>query len=720
MKKTFFLTAAALLTAATGMAQSLEPTEEMMRQWRQTIQKRDISQRHLDSSIPLSQQPAAKRQSPKDMPTGRVWFPGEWEEVQAIVVTPYYEYSPATSQGAGYWLADPLVSGWAAYYQYNMGTSQWEERGMGPYKATMDTRSNMGKVFFYLMDAIQQGGAQAWVRVEKAADSTTVINTLTRLNLRHDNLRFLVGPGNSFWYRDCGPICFYHGEQDSLAMLDFTYYPGRALDDSLPSIIHWQKGIPNYMTDIEWEGGNCLVDGVGMLATSDAVYSANSDRYGQIIWDGQDINTLTYKQVTPLTRAQVQQGFSELIGQRATYIIPAYRYDGGTGHIDLYADMWDENGFVFSVMPDNYSNWTDYRIGSQNIDNLTSYSTVFDRPYYTMGTLPFPSKDNGANFTNQTEYNNQYTRTYSNHTFVNNLIIQPCFSAVGENGMPTAEWDRANIERIKQVYPGYTLYCVDVREFDGSGGAIHCVTKQIPAYNPIRILHKNLHDTFNIGEMTSIPVSALITNRSGIAHAEVMWREVGATEWNTLALTANGNRFSGEMPLIATAVPQHNVEYYISATSNNGKTITKPMTASQGGYYTFTYYADNSAVDSTMFDFQTEPTPMENITFNFGTNWATEDNSTQGIETVENEKHFSQFYPNPASSEANIDIDLTGGQRYSVSIVDATGRTVYNGQLPAVDGRIVYTIHANRLAPGTYHVVFTSKDGHIARRLIVK
>lgn len=719
MKKTILMVAGLLATISLA-AQSLEPTDEMKRQWRQRHHQRDISQRHLTSSIPLSTLPAAKRQAPKDMPTGRVWFPGEWEEVQAIVVTPFYEYTPATSQGRGHWYADPLVSGWASYSKYNMTTGAWEDQGMGPYSATMDTRSDFGKVFFYLMDAIQQGGAQAWVRVEQATDTTTVRNTLTSMGLRSDNMQFLIGPGNSIWYRDCGPICFYHGEQDELAMLDFTYHPGRALDDSLPSIIHRQKGIANYHTDIEWEGGNCLVDGAGMVTTSDRVYSTNGDRYGQIIWDGQDINTLTYKQVTPLSRTQVKQALSDLIGQRATYILPSYRYDGGTGHIDLYADMWDENGFVFSVMPEAYSRWTDYRIGQKNIDSLTSYSTLFGTNYRTMATLPFPSRDDGTNFASQREYDNNYTRTYSNHTFVNNLIIQPCFSTVGADGMPTAEWDRANIELIKQAYPGYTLYCVDVREFDGSGGAIHCVTKQIPADNPIRILHRHLHDTVAPGEMQSIPVSAIITNRSGIASAQLKWREAGSEEWNTVELTANGNRFSGRMPRIVTAVPQHTVEYYISATSNNGKTITKPMTASQGGYYTFTYI-DGPEVDSTHFDFDTTAMPMESITFPFGSSWSTEDNSTQGIESVEMERHFGQFYPNPATSQASIEIDLAAGESYSVAIVDMMGRTVYNGQLPRVDGRIAYTVNTSRLAAGTYHVVFGSKEnGQVVRRLIVK
>ncbi len=714
MKKTVTLLAAAII-AFGAAAQSNEPTETMKKEFRATVQKRDIAKRHLESNIPLSTKaPKSVKGEVKDLPNDRVWFPGEWEEVKAIVVTPYYEYAPAQSQGAGYWMADPLVTGWAQYYKYS-NTRGWTESGMGPYKAIMDTTSSFGNVSFYLMDAIQQGGAEAWVRVERRADSAKVLRKLQRMNLRRDNVKFIVGPGNSFWYRDCGPICFYYGDEDNVAMLDFGYYPGRALDDSLPTIIHQQMGIPNYHTPIEWEGGNCLVDGAGMVFSSDALYSNNADSYGQLTWDGQDINTLNYSHTTSLNRNQVKQALHDLLGQRATYILPAYQYDGGTGHIDLYADAWDENGFVFSVMPDTYSNWVDYSTGQKNIDSLCSYMSFFEREYYQMGEIPFPSTDNGGNFSSQIQYNNQYTRTYSNHTFVNNLIMQPCFSEV-VNGQPSAEWDRNNIEALKAAYPGYTIYPVDVRDFDGSGGAIHCITKQIPAENPIRILHKNIHDT--IGDsMETIPVSAIITNKSGIAHAEVVYRIEGG-EWQTASLTSNGNRFNGSMTRSVTAVPQHSYEYYISATSNNGKTITKPMTASQGGYYTFVL-ADNLAVDSTMLDFDTLPMPAENITFVFSTDWTNEDNAPQvGIDNVENEM-FGQFYPNPATDKANMKINLGNGGSYTVNIIDLSGRTVHTSTLQTA-GQIVYSINTSRLASGIYNVVFSKGNQKVVRKLVVK
>ena len=777
MKK-ILLTLLAAMVAFSSMAQHATTREEMMKEWRQMKQKRDISQQAKQSSIPLGEAAPAPKNA-KALPEDRVWFPGEWEEVKAIVVTPYYSYYPDTNLGSGYFSADPMVTGVAEYFKYNMANG-WQSLNLfGPYRSEMDTTSSFGLVFFRLMDGIQRGNAEAWVRVEKAEDSAKVLRTLVRKNFRHDNVRFIVGPGNSFWYRDCGPICFYYGDQDSVAMMDFEYYPGRALDDSLPSLIYRQMNIPNYINTIEWEGGNCLVDGAGFLLSSDAIYENNNDSYGQLTWNGRDISTINYSSKPRLTQTQTRRILGSLLGQRETHILPAYRYDGGTGHIDLYADMCEENGFVFSVMPNDYRNWTDFRTGSRNIDSLCSYTSLFDRPYYQT-SIPFPSKDNGANFTNQNEYNNQYTRTYSNHTFVNNLILQPCFSAV-VNGEPSAIWDRNNIEQLKAAYPGYTIYPVDVRDFDGSGGAIHCVTKQIPADNPVRILHKSIVGCANALQ-DEVPVSAIITNRSGIEHAECIYR-INGGEWETVNLTANGNRHYGHMPrpqstfykdsivtdttvtifdsiavidstlssdsityivdtsytyLYDTTTSEYTMsvlvdtvitfEYYISATSNNGKTITKPMTALQGGYYSFYFTGQTDTVvwlDSTLYDFDTTPMPATNITFLFDADNTTLDTSTTpelpvlGISEASGEKAFGQFYPNPSSDQAHINIDLGNGGNYEVSIIDNLGRVIHTSTLQTA-GNIRYTIRTSSLPAGLYTVRFAGNGINVTRRLIVQ
>lgn len=570
----------------------------------------------------------------------RVWFPGEWEEVKAVVLTPYYQHAVPGHEGDYTWNAEPVVEGWADYYHEDR-YGDYQLAGNGPYTSTIETDTDHAKVFFYLMDGIQKGGAEAWVRVRQESDTETIIQTLQRMGLRHDNLKFLVGEGNSIWYRDCGPICFYYGDEDKVAMLDFFYRRyNRSLDDRLPSLIHQQMGIPNYITDFVWEGGNCLVDGAGSLVTSETVYDINSDNEGPIEWDGTDYSTVQHRYKTSLSKTEVQQALTEMLGQRATHIVPSFKYDGGTGHVDLYADAWNENGFAFSMMPEKYSGWEDYKTGNKNMTYLNEQKSIFGRNYYTMSPLPFPSDNNGGNFKSQSQYNQYYSRTYANHTFVNNLILQPCFSKVGDDGMPTAAWDRANIEAVKQAYPGYTIYCIDVRSFDGSGGAIHCVTKQIPADNPIRILHKNIHGNVNLGELTAIPFSAIITNKSGIAQATLTYRTNGG-EWQSIDLTANGNRWYGSIPASLFKVGEK-VEYYITATAVNGKTMTKPFTANQGGYFTFTPTTD-SPYDAEMFDFDVQPMPKEYITFPFDDDWIvaeeTGEEEPTGVVTVNENRH---------------------------------------------------------------------------------
>ena len=197
MKKIILTLAVALITLC-GTAQN------------KTFHKRDLSQQPHKSHIPLASQAAKQsiKQVIKSLPEDRVWFPGEWEEVKAIVVTPFYSYKVPGHENSYYWYADPLVTGYADYYQYSAG---WQHRGTGPYNSVMDTVSDHGKVFFYLMDGIQLGGAEAWVHIEHPKDSAIVLRTLARMGLRHDNVRFIIGAGNSFWYRDCGPIAFYYG-----------------------------------------------------------------------------------------------------------------------------------------------------------------------------------------------------------------------------------------------------------------------------------------------------------------------------------------------------------------------------------------------------------------------------------------------------------------------------------------------------------------------------
>ena len=734
MKRIVLLLAAVSLCGG-AMAQSaaklsaerlarLEARAELLKSDRQRKPQPVDFSRFANGNAVISQAPAIKGSKAagdtvwaSQMPEKR-WFPGEWEEVQAIVVTFPYNVYPADHAGDDDYTVRNQIGGDGAYYYYNENNyyNPWQYVGWGPVVGVPDTTDYESEIEYYrqyldnpqygaraqqyinyyqnqldfrnvfvsLIDGIQRG-AQVWITVWQYSDSVYIKNIMEAAGKPLHNYRFIENYTNAFWYRDCGPICFYYGDSDSVAMLNFNY-GGRACDDMLPDSISSQTGIPNYTTTIEWEGGNCLVDGAGKLFTSDATYDENADRNGQIYYTGNNNDPIAYRNKQPLTAAQVRDSMERMIGTEGTYILPRFLYDGGTGHIDLYADMLDENLFVFSQMPGRYSNWADYRTGMRNMDSLCSNQSYFGVNYRSR-RIPFPSTDNGGFFGNQQVYNSNYTRTYSNHTFVNGVILQPCFSEVGADGMPTAGWDRANVEEVKKAYPGYVFHCIDVRTFDGSGGAIHCITKQIPAERPIRILHQALYgNTGTTYTSNGAPVLARITNVDGIAEAKVYYRFNGGQWHHVVMMPDSIHQYAAVIPTSGALQGEYTkVEYYISATSNAGKTITKPMTADNGGFYEF-YLGENPNV---------------------------------AVPTVGMEEGFGQFYPNPATDMAQLTIAQEGDVNYSVAIVDVTGRKVYSGCLQAA-GNGVYTVNTALLSSGIYSVVFQNGTQRVVRRLIVK
>ena len=592
------------------------------------LNKRSISNILPRPNFPIATPEEMRRAKANEEPlnfTDRVWFPGEWEEVKAVVVTLAYNHMmPKKAEDRRYG-AYPVIPGYAIYYFKEEPGAPLEEVGRGPYITTLDVVSKDGLVNLRLIDGIQRAGAEAWVRIEDASDEALVRKVMEAYDLRTDKIKFIVSKGNSIWFRDCGPICFYYGDEDKVGMLDFEYGWSRQLDDQLPSVLHRKMGIPNYINKVIWEGGNCLVDGVGGLMTSSAIYSNNLDTIGPIDWDKKDVSTIKYTTRKALQADEVYEALRGMVGQRETSVVTQLKNDGGTGHVDLYADAIDENGLLFAKMPEYYSEWKDYKTLDSNIKFMLKEKNFWDTPYIAWGDIPFPAKDDGSDFEDEDDYG-LVARTYANHLIVNNYILQPCFSIVGEDGMPTADWDRENIEAMKKLYPGYTFQCIDMRSFDGSGGSIHCITKQIPADNPVRILHDAMYGKVNFGTLTEVPFSAFITNKSGIQKASLHYQVGEDGEWQKVDMTGNGNRWYCRVP--ASNFPKgKTVFYYIEATSNNGKTVTKPFTAENGGYYDFTpdetveYKADD-------YDFSTEPVAKEKITFLLDTQWLTEDKST--------------------------------------------------------------------------------------------
>lgn len=506
-----------------------------------------------------------KREKSRDVPNSRI-FPGEFEEVKAILIT--WPYLFFTSSGQTF-------DGEQVFQ--NIGLDYAGRIVRITSKPDLSANSEFPLLFAQLAKAIDDN-AEVWINVFNAADSASIKDYMDKNNMHLSRVRFFVNPGNSYWYRDCGPVAFYYGAQDSIGFMDFQYYPNRPLDDSIPIKIGRQAGFPVFTTQLEYEGGNILLDGSSDLLTSDAVYTTNADTVGPYQYNSQT-NVIRISGKKALTNQQVRDSLSALLDASKLLVVPMLRFDGGTGHIDLYADLWEENTLVLSQMPAQMNKLTDYAIVNKNVASMMAF-TKADSGKFSKRYIPFPRKDDGSWYASDNEYE-YYTRTYSNHVFVNKTIIQPVFASQQSGDYADLQKD---LDSIKLKYPGYTVVPIDMRAFDGMGGAIHCITKQIPADNPVRIIHRPADSS--TGSAGSFPISAKAYNKSGIAHVVCKWRFKGDANWNEFELSARSvNDFEGAF----TADRKEGaIEYYLEATSNNGKTMDKPITAS-AGFYTFVF-----------------------------------------------------------------------------------------------------------------------------------
>ena len=622
-----------------------------------------------------------------DVPEDMI-FPIESDEVQAILI----EWPYITKQAGSDSYAEAIFDGWGLVYNMFGGYTLVQTT------STPDValNSSTAKVHAQLTNAIQQH-AQVWIDVWYAEDTTTIKEYMQEMNMPLTNYRFFIHPGNAFWARDWGPVAFYYGDDDKIAFMDFEYYGGRPLDDQLPIQIANDLGWNCYTNTIEYEGGNILVDGLGTLFTTSALYSTNQDKYGLYYLDTTDASNPKYGVYTKtsLTQQQVKDSVKHLMNLTNMVVVPALTYDGGTGHIDLYADMWEETGFVAAKYPDTLASWADAKRVETNVNTFTSQTNYFGNKYDVVRT-PLPKKNNGKWYSSGSEYNN-YTRCWANHTFVNDAIIQPVFYDTTKTGKQggDVESNKQALEVLKKCYPGYKFEEIDVRSYDGFGGAIHCITKQIPADNPVRIYHQpaRWYNTATNGSTYSIEV--LSQNKSGIENVKVYYKNIKDNDFSVLTLTSQGNNlYKGEISLSSAAVDT--LVYYISSTSNNGKTITKPMTAANGGYYTMPYgsevttYNNDFAYDSTLM------VGLNNV-------------------TKENLDAISEIYPNPATVNASITINNNADLYYR--IVNLKGQVQQSGKINK--NTTAYKFDTSNLKTGNYWVILTDGNLSTSRSLII-
>lgn len=252
---------------------------------------------------------------------------------------------------------------------------------------------------------------------------------LDRVEVRHDTM----------WVRDYGPIVVQAPRGTRLAVdADYVQY-GRAHDDAAPSVIAANNKFDVALVGLDLEGGNLLSNGDGLLLSTTACLANNAAH-------GRD-------------ELQVQQLFRECFGGDVLFLEPLAGEP--TGHVDMFATFTATD----TVVVGEYSPDVDAEnaaILDRNAWRLSRLATSDGRPLKVI-RIPMPDNRDGV------------WRTYTNVVMANGVLVVPVYPRLERND------DERALDVYHRAAPNWKVVSVDASELIESGGALHCVTMNVPA-----------------------------------------------------------------------------------------------------------------------------------------------------------------------------------------------------------------------------------------------
>ncbi len=301
------------------------------------------------------------------------------------------------------------------------------------------------------------GNAQLWVVGGPTSISGVPANKYSRIPARLDTV----------WMRDYGPFGVSGGRPGIVDSI-YRHYQYRRNDDAVPGVIGQAKNIGVYGMPIIMDGGNLMVDSKGTLFMTKRTYIWNSN----MSEDQVNTHLKNYLKVKKI----VTFDYAGYPGEPAD----------GTGHIDMFMKLLDDNTVLLSVSDDEpFKSNTEKAMAwfkSNKAPNGQPYKIITVKGWATDAWY-----------------------TYTNSLVVNGVAIIPSYSGSAEEANARAAYESA----------GYTVVPVPSDDSIVAGGSIHCVTQTIPG-TPGK--NADLTDTPVFYDMdTTVPMAPLTGNGASTA-----------------------------------------------------------------------------------------------------------------------------------------------------------------------------------------------------------
>lgn len=261
----------------------------------------------------------------------------------------------------------------------------------------------------------------------------------------HRKITFLIIPTDDIWVRDYGPIIGLSNQGEQIAFNavydHLPQYP-QTRDNAMPWYWASHVEIPIYPLDLHTEGGNLWSDGVGTLIMSEQIFHAN-----------------------PKYNRRALEAYLHSVFQYEKLIITPKLPIESTGHVDLLAKLADEETVLVSA-PTSESAAVQLKAAGDLFRRETNAAGT----RYHVRELPTPPL-----YLNWVGY--PIRRSYTNALTVNGRVLLPIYSL---------KTDETAIRTYEEAMPNHTIIPIDCTRGVNGGGAVHCMTKEVPKAAPLK------------------------------------------------------------------------------------------------------------------------------------------------------------------------------------------------------------------------------------------
>ncbi len=366
--------------------------------------------------------------------------------------------------------------------------------------------------------------AKVYTIVGSNWEQNQAINAYNNAGANMSNCEFIIASTDSYWTRDYGPWFIADGN-NQVAIVDFPYNRPRPGDDAIPAVMANYFDLPVYGMDVVHTGGNYMSDGLGQAASTDLVYTENSNNESFV--------------------NNQMQAYLGIDNYHVTIDAPGSYIE----HIDTWAKFLDVDKILIGQVPGSHPRyWAYEQVADYFSNQISSYGTPYEvvRVYTPNG------------------------EPYTNSLILNETVYVPITGST---------WDDNALQTYEDAMPGY-----EILGFEGdwlSTDALHCRVKDVADPNMLYIEHFPVHGEFEY--QPEFEITAEIIPYSGVDLIEdelFVHYKANEGQVETVPLLHEKDHTYNAMVPVGTSDTL--ITYYLSAADASGRSETWPLIGESG------------------------------------------------------------------------------------------------------------------------------------------